>query len=121
MKPFETEGLQNLDSLKKQLVNVGNIHTDVINEKFNKVIKDWNEDNVVKGDRALKLHDLFGQIEDLYLMFAKKASAFHSLFVGHALCLRYMGNKLWTNLRTKWYKCSSISYKWPYILQQEVS
>ena len=49
--------------------------------------------NVGKNNKALKLQEHFGQIEDIYLMFAKKTSVFHSLFVGHALCSHISGEQ----------------------------
>merc|ERR1712241_1008650 len=54
-----------------------------INRKFSEVIQRWNRllsDSAGREQRLLDVQDQFRQIEELYLTFAKKASAFNSWF-----------------------------------------
>nr|ANG83465.1 spectrin alpha chain [Biston betularia] len=80
---FEHEGIQNITSLKEQLVAAGHEQTGAIVARHGAVIARWQRllaDSAARKQRLLQLQDQFRQIEELYLTFAKKASAFNSWF-----------------------------------------
>merc|ERR1711962_668875 len=83
LRAFDTEGIQNITALKEQLINGNHIQAASINKKFGEVIQRWNKllaDSAGREQRLLQVQDQFRQIEELYLTFAKKASAFNSWF-----------------------------------------
>lgn len=83
LEAFENEGIQNISALMEQLVNSGHNQSSAINRKFEEVITHWKKlltDSNNRKLRLLQVQDQFRQIEDLFLMFAKKASAFNSWF-----------------------------------------
>ena len=83
LRAFETEGIQNISALKDQLIGGNHVQADAINKKFNVVINRWNKllaESQRREQRLLEVQDQFRQIEELYLTFAKKASAFNSWF-----------------------------------------
>merc|ERR1712079_47258 len=83
LRAFETEGIQNITALKEQLINGNHVQAASINRKFSEVIQRWNKllaDSAGREQRLLQVQDQFRQIEELYLTFAKKASAFNSWF-----------------------------------------
>merc|ERR1712223_2128052 len=80
---FENEGIQNITALKDQLVMAGHNQSDSINKKYEEVISRWQKllsDSNNRKQRLLQVQEQFRQIEELYLTFAKKASAFNSWF-----------------------------------------
>ncbi|XP_026324055.1 spectrin alpha chain isoform X1 [Hyposmocoma kahamanoa] len=80
---FEHEGIQNITSLKEQLVAANHEQTPAIVKRHADVISRWQRllaDSASRKQRLLRLQDQFRQIEELYLTFAKKASAFNSWF-----------------------------------------
>ena len=83
LEAFENEGISNITALKNQLVQSGHNQSDAINKKYEEVIGRWqrlqSESNNRKA-RLLQVQDQFRQIEELFLTFAKKASAFNSWF-----------------------------------------
>merc|ERR1719277_2652900 len=83
LRAFEMEGIQNISALKDQLIGGKHIQAEAINKKFTIVITRWNKllsDSQQREKRLLEVQDEFRQIEELYLTFAKKASAFNSWF-----------------------------------------
>ena len=83
LRAFESEGIQNISALKDQLIGGNHVQADAINKKFTVVITRWNKllgDSQQREQRLLGVQDQFRQIEELYLTFAKKASAFNSWF-----------------------------------------
>ena len=83
LRAFETEGIQNITELKDKLINSNHIQAQSINKKYGLVIDRWNRllsDSQAREQRLLQVQDQFRQIEELYLTFAKKASAFNSWF-----------------------------------------
>merc|ERR1712038_767782 len=83
LRAFETEGIQNISALKDQLIGGHHVQADAINKKFKTVITRWEKllsDSQRREQRLLEVQDQFRQIEELYLTFAKKASAFNSWF-----------------------------------------
>ncbi|CAK1548048.1 unnamed protein product [Leptosia nina] len=80
---FEHEGIQNITALKEQLVGAGHEQSASIAKRHADVISRWQRllaDSAARKQRLLQLQDQFRQIEELYLTFAKKASAFNSWF-----------------------------------------
>ncbi|XP_043463580.1 spectrin alpha chain [Leptopilina heterotoma] len=80
---FEHEGIQNITSLKEMLVDAGHDQTPSIQKRHADVIARWQKllaDSEARKQRLLRMQDQFRQIEELYLTFAKKASAFNSWF-----------------------------------------
>merc|ERR1712226_1256019 len=83
LEAFENEGIQNITALKDQLINSGHSQTAAINKKYEDVIGRWQKllsDSHNRKARLLQVQEQFRQIEELYLTFAKKASAFNSWF-----------------------------------------
>ncbi|XP_060526882.1 spectrin alpha chain isoform X2 [Cylas formicarius] len=80
---FEHEGIQNITALKDQLVAANHDQTAVIAKRHADVIARWQRllaDSDARKQRLLRMQDQFKQIEELFLMFAKRASAFNSWF-----------------------------------------
>lgn len=83
LEAFENEGIQNITGLKDQLVSAGHTKSKEINHKYDEVIGRWQKllgDSNNRKQRLLQVQEQFRQIEELYLTFAKKASAFNSWF-----------------------------------------
>ena len=83
LEAFENEGISNITALKNQLVNSGHSQSDGINKKYQEVIARWQKllaDSNNRKTRLLQVQEQFRQIEELFLLFAKKASAFNSWF-----------------------------------------
>lgn len=83
LEAFENEGIENISALRDQLVSSGHNQSKAINKKFEEVIGRWQkllDDSNQRKHRLLQVQEQFRQIEDLYLTFAKKASAFNSWF-----------------------------------------
>ena len=83
LEAFENEGIQNISALMEQLVKSGHNQSSAINRKYEEVITRWQKlltDSNNRKLRLLQVQDQFRQIEDLFLTFAKKASAFNSWF-----------------------------------------
>ncbi|XP_067662527.1 spectrin alpha chain-like isoform X1 [Haliotis asinina] len=83
LQAFEKEGIQTITALKDQLVSAKHAQTPAIEARYNDVIARWQKllaDSDARKQRLLHLQDQYRQIEDLYLTFAKKASAFNSWF-----------------------------------------
>lgn len=72
---FEHEGIQNITSLKEQLVAAGHEQSPAIVKRHADVIARWQRllaGSAARKQRLLQLQDQFRQIEELYLTFAKK-------------------------------------------------
>jgi spectrin alpha len=83
LQAFEKEGIQTVTSLKDQLVAANHAQTPAIEKRYNDVMARWQrllEDAESRKKRLLRLQEQYRQVEDLYLTFAKKASAFNSWF-----------------------------------------
>jgi len=83
LQAFEKEGIQTITALKDQLVAARHAQTPAIEKRYNDVISRWQKllsDSDARKQRLLRLQDQYRQVEDLYLTFAKKASAFNSWF-----------------------------------------
>jgi len=80
---FELEGIQNFTSLKDRLVSAGHEQSPAIQQRHADVMSRWQTllaHSQERKQRLLAMQDQFKQIEELYLLFAKKASAFNSWF-----------------------------------------
>lgn len=80
---FEHEGIQNITQLKDQLLTASHEQSAAISARHRDVQTRWSRllaDSAARKQRLLQLQDQFRQIEELYLTFAKKASAFNSWF-----------------------------------------
>ncbi|CAE1318323.1 SPTA [Acanthosepion pharaonis] len=83
LQAFEKEGIHTITALKEQLILSNHAQTPAIEKRYNDVIARWQKllaDSESRKQRLLKLQEQYRQIEDLYLTFAKKASAFNSWF-----------------------------------------
>ncbi|ESO09912.1 hypothetical protein HELRODRAFT_156368 [Helobdella robusta] len=83
LQAFEKEGIQTITSLKDQLISSKHSQTPAIEKRYNDVISRWQrllQDSDARKQRLLRLQEQYRQVEDLYLTFAKKASAFNSWF-----------------------------------------
>lgn len=80
---FENEGMDNLRQLRDLLVSSGGIKSEMINKRFGEVKGRWEkllQASEARKSRLIMMQEQFRQIEELYLTFAKKASAFNSWF-----------------------------------------
>lgn len=83
LQAFEKEGIQTITALKDRLVQAEHPQTPAIEARYNDVISRWQRllhDSEARKERLLRLQQQYRQVEDLYLTFAKKASAFNSWF-----------------------------------------
>jgi spectrin alpha len=83
LQAFEKEGIQTITALKDQLVAAHHAQTPAIESRYADVISRWQRllaDSDARKQRLLRLQEQYRQVEDLYLTFAKKASAFNSWF-----------------------------------------
>lgn len=80
---FEQEGIHSLTAMKNRLVADGHRQTQAIVNRHSTVIQRWQkllQNAASRKERLQQMQDQFKNIEELYLLFAKKASAFNSWF-----------------------------------------
>jgi spectrin alpha len=80
---FEADGIQNLSTLKDKLVEVQHNQTPAIIGRHDDVLTRWHDllgASEARNKRLFKVQEKFKRIEELFLAFAKKASAFNSWF-----------------------------------------
>ncbi|XP_056641828.1 spectrin alpha chain isoform X2 [Diorhabda sublineata] len=80
---FEHEGIQNITALKDQLISSNHDQTQAILQRHQAVIERWQKllnDSDARKQRLLRMQEQYKEIEELFLMFAKRASAFNSWF-----------------------------------------
>ncbi|KAH8239266.1 hypothetical protein KR032_002631 [Drosophila birchii] len=83
LNAFEQEGIHNITALKDQLINASHAQSPAILKRHGDVIARWQklrDASETRKQRLLAMQEQFRQIEELYLTFAKKASAFNSWF-----------------------------------------
>lgn len=83
LNAFEQEGIHNITTLKDQLIAADHAQSPAINKRHEDVLDRWQKlrnASEARKQRLLSMQDQFRQIEELYLTFAKKASAFNSWF-----------------------------------------
>lgn len=80
---FENESITNISQLKDQLVEAGHRQTPLIIKRHDDVLTRWHNllgASEARKQKLIKVKEKFEQIEELFLKFAKKASAFNSWF-----------------------------------------
>ncbi|GFT44789.1 spectrin alpha chain [Nephila pilipes] len=80
---FEQEGIQSITQLKDQLLTANHEQTSAIVKRHDDVMGRWHNllaASEARKQRLLHMLEQFKQIEELFLTFAKKASAFNSWF-----------------------------------------
>lgn len=83
LQAFEKEGIQTITALKDQLIASQHAQTPAIQKRYDDVMARWQKllaDSEERKQTLLRLQEQYRNIEDLYLAFAKKASAFNSWF-----------------------------------------
>jgi len=83
LNAFEQEGIHNISALKDQLISANHAQSAAILKRHEDVIARWQklrDASDARKNRLIGMQDQFRQIEELYLTFAKKASAFNSWF-----------------------------------------
>ncbi|XP_013791118.1 spectrin alpha chain, non-erythrocytic 1-like [Limulus polyphemus] len=83
LQAFEQEGIQSITQLKEELLVGNHDNTSSIVKRHDDVMTRWHNlmaASEARKHRLLTMQDQFKQIEDLFLTFAKKASAFNSWF-----------------------------------------
>ncbi|XP_018608375.1 spectrin alpha chain, non-erythrocytic 1-like isoform X4 [Scleropages formosus] len=83
LQAFQQEGISNIMALKDQLLAAKHVQSRAIEARHAALMKRWNQLLSNSADRKKKLleaQEHFRRLEDLFLSFAKKASAFNSWF-----------------------------------------
>ncbi|KAL4609564.1 spectrin alpha chain, non-erythrocytic 1-like isoform X10 [Arapaima gigas] len=83
LQAFQQEGISNITVLKDQLLAAKHVQSRAIEARHAALMKRWNQLLSNSTDRKKKLleaQERFRKMEDLFLSFAKKASAFNSWF-----------------------------------------
>lgn len=83
LSAFESEGISNIKNLKEQLLEANHVQGAMISKRYEDVQQRWKnllQAGEARRSRLLMMQEQFRQIEELYLTFAKKASAFNSWF-----------------------------------------
>ncbi|XP_023696436.2 spectrin alpha chain, non-erythrocytic 1 isoform X2 [Paramormyrops kingsleyae] len=83
LQAFQQEGITNITALKDQLLAAKHVQSRAIEARHAALMKRWNQLLANSADRKKKLLEAqkhFRKVEDLFLTFAKKASAFNSWF-----------------------------------------
>jgi len=83
LNSFENESINNISQLKDQLVESKHRQASLIIKRHDDVLTRWHNllgASEARKQKLLKVKEKFEQIEDLFLKFAKKASAFNSWF-----------------------------------------
>ncbi|KPP71819.1 spectrin alpha chain, non-erythrocytic 1-like [Scleropages formosus] len=83
LQAFQQEGITNITALKDQLLAAEHVQSRAIEARHAALMKRWNQLLSNSADRKKKLLEAqkhFRKVEDLFLTFAKKASAFNSWF-----------------------------------------
>lgn len=83
LQAFEKEGIQSISALRDQLVEAKHDQTDAINKRLNFVLQRWEalkKGSSARRDQLKDLEKRYKHVEDLFLQFAKEASAFNSWY-----------------------------------------
>lgn len=83
LSSFENESINNISQLKDQLVESKHRQAPLIIKRHDDVLTRWHNllgASEARKQKLLKVKEKFEQIEELFLKFAKKASAFNSWF-----------------------------------------
>eukprot|EP00118_Oscarella_pearsei_P025242 m.307813 g.307813 ORF g.307813 m.307813 type:complete len:2422 (+) comp42859_c0_seq1:216-7481(+) len=83
LQTFANEGIHNLTSLQDELVAARHAQSAAIKRRHTDVIRRWEKllkDSEARKGKLLRSQEQFKKLEELFLLFAKKASAFNSWF-----------------------------------------
>lgn len=83
LNAFEHDGIGRITELKAKLLYIQHIQSDTISKRHDNVMHRWQEllnNSLLKRQKLNQMQEHFKKIEDLFLTFAKKASAFNSWF-----------------------------------------
>ncbi|XP_035236243.1 spectrin alpha chain, non-erythrocytic 1 isoform X2 [Anguilla anguilla] len=83
LQAFQQEGITNITALKDQLLAAKHVQSRAIEARHAALIKRWNQllsNSTARKKKLLEAQEHFRKVEDLFLTFAKKASAFNSWF-----------------------------------------
>ncbi|MGH0170969.1 UNVERIFIED_CONTAM: hypothetical protein FKN15_070126 [Acipenser sinensis] len=83
LQAFQQEGVTNITALKDQLVAAKHVQSKAIEARHAALMKRWNQllsNSEARKKKLLEAQEHFRKVEDLFLTFAKKASAFNSWF-----------------------------------------
>uniref|UniRef100_A0A6Q2YQH6 Spectrin alpha chain, non-erythrocytic 1 n=1 Tax=Esox lucius TaxID=8010 RepID=A0A6Q2YQH6_ESOLU len=83
LQAFQQEGITNITALKDQLLAAKHVQSKAIEARHAALMKRWNQllnNSQARKKKLLEAQEHFRKVEDLFLTFAKKASAFNSWF-----------------------------------------
>uniref|UniRef100_A0A8C2Z1E6 Spectrin alpha chain, non-erythrocytic 1 n=1 Tax=Cyclopterus lumpus TaxID=8103 RepID=A0A8C2Z1E6_CYCLU len=83
LQAFQQEGITNITALQDQLLAAKHVQSKAIEARHAALIKRWNQllsNSAARKKKLLEAQEHFRKVEDLFLTFAKKASAFNSWF-----------------------------------------
>ncbi|XP_068925579.1 spectrin alpha chain, non-erythrocytic 1 isoform X9 [Petaurus breviceps papuanus] len=83
LQAFQQEGIANITALKDQLLAAKHVQSKAIEARHASLMKRWNQllaNSATRKKKLLEAQEHFRKVEDLFLTFAKKASAFNSWF-----------------------------------------
>ncbi|XP_077778947.1 spectrin alpha chain, non-erythrocytic 1-like [Podarcis muralis] len=83
LQAFQQEGISNIAALKEQLLAARHVQSRAIEARHASLTKRWNQllaGSASRKKKLLEAQEHFRKVEDLFLTFAKKASAFNSWF-----------------------------------------
>uniref|UniRef100_A0A668VY05 Spectrin alpha chain, non-erythrocytic 1 n=1 Tax=Oreochromis aureus TaxID=47969 RepID=A0A668VY05_OREAU len=83
LQAFQQEGITNITTLKDQLLAAKHVQSKAIEARHAALMKRWNQllsNSAARKKKLLEAQEHFRKVEDLFLTFAKKASAFNSWF-----------------------------------------
>ncbi|XP_061836679.1 spectrin alpha chain, non-erythrocytic 1 isoform X1 [Nerophis lumbriciformis] len=83
LQAFQQEGITSITALKDQLLAAKHVQSKAIEARHAALMKRWNQllsNSAARKKKLLEAQEHFRKVEDLFLTFAKKASAFNSWF-----------------------------------------
>jgi len=83
LQAFQQEGIANITALKDQLLAAKHVQSKAIEARHAALMKRWSQllaNSATRKKKLLEAQSHFRKVEDLFLTFAKKASAFNSWF-----------------------------------------
>ncbi|KAG9477643.1 hypothetical protein GDO78_012912 [Eleutherodactylus coqui] len=83
LQAFQQEGITNITALKDKLLAAKHVQSRAIESRHASLMKRWNQlldNSAARKKKLLEAQEHYRKVEDLFLTFAKKASAFNSWF-----------------------------------------
>ncbi|XP_056289085.1 spectrin alpha chain, non-erythrocytic 1 [Pseudoliparis swirei] len=83
LQAFQQEGISSITALQDQLLAAQHVQQRALQERHAALLQRWRQllgDSAARRERLLQAQEHFRKVEDLFLTFAKKASAFNSWF-----------------------------------------